>query len=44
VPGLSVRTAGLHQRITDARIRARAWTREHGEDIPEVSQWVWPAS
>lgn len=22
-------------------MRARAWTREHGEDIPEVSGWHW---
>jgi xylulose-5-phosphate/fructose-6-phosphate phosphoketolase len=28
--------------MVDARIRARAWTREHGEDIPEVRDWVWP--
>jgi xylulose-5-phosphate/fructose-6-phosphate phosphoketolase len=23
-------------------MRARAWTREHGEDIPEVRDWEWP--
>ena len=22
-------------------VRARAWTREHGEDIPEVADWAW---
>ena len=22
-----------------ARSRARAWTREHGEDLPEVADW-----
>jgi xylulose-5-phosphate/fructose-6-phosphate phosphoketolase len=26
----------------DARIAARQYTREHGEDIPEVRDWVWP--
>jgi xylulose-5-phosphate/fructose-6-phosphate phosphoketolase len=44
VPGLSVSTAGLHQKLTDARLRARAYTREHGEDLPEVSNWTWPHS
>jgi xylulose-5-phosphate/fructose-6-phosphate phosphoketolase len=42
VPGLGPRAAGLRQRMVDARHRARTWTRTHGEDIPEVAQWVWP--
>ncbi|PZR54925.1 phosphoketolase [Xylanimonas oleitrophica] len=42
VPSLGSRAAGLRQRMQDARIRARAWTRQHGEDIPEVRDWVWP--
>jgi len=42
VPGLGARAAGLRQQMADARLRARAWTREHGEDIPEVAQWAWP--
>ncbi len=44
VPGLGQRAAELRQDMVDARIRARAWTREHGEDIPEVSEWTWSAS
>ncbi|GIG30280.1 phosphoketolase family protein [Cellulomonas marina] len=36
--------AGLRQRMVDARIAARQYTREHGEDIPEVRDWVWPDS
>jgi xylulose-5-phosphate/fructose-6-phosphate phosphoketolase len=28
--------------MADARMRARAWTREHGEDQPEISDWTWP--
>jgi len=26
----------------DARVRARAYTREEGSDIPEVAGWSWP--
>ena len=40
VPGLVSRASGLRQEMLDARVRARQWTREHGEDIPEVAQWV----
>ncbi len=42
VPGLGARAARLRQQMTDARARARAWTREHGEDVPEVAAWTWP--
>ena len=42
VPGLSSRAAHLRQQMVDTRIRARAWTREYGEDHPDVSDWVWP--
>jgi xylulose-5-phosphate/fructose-6-phosphate phosphoketolase len=42
VPGLGTRAAGLRQQMADARLRARAWTREHGEDLPEVAEWTWP--
>ncbi|OYO18755.1 phosphoketolase [Enemella evansiae] len=41
VPGLATRYAGLRQRMQDARLDARAYTREHGEDIPEVAKWMW---
>jgi xylulose-5-phosphate/fructose-6-phosphate phosphoketolase len=43
VPGLAERAASLRQEMVDRRLRARAWTREHGEDHPEISDWVWPA-
>jgi xylulose-5-phosphate/fructose-6-phosphate phosphoketolase len=28
--------------VTDLKIKARAWTREYGEDLPEVAGWTWP--
>ncbi|GGE98483.1 phosphoketolase family protein [Mycetocola zhadangensis] len=43
VPGLGTRAAGLRQRMQDARIVARQYTRDHGEDIPEVATWQWSA-
>ena len=43
VPGLGERAADVRQDMVDARFRARAWTREHGEDIPEVAGWRWEA-
>ncbi|MFE6969247.1 phosphoketolase [Isoptericola sp. NPDC057653] len=42
VPSLRSRYAGLRQEMVDARLTARQYTREHGEDIPEVRDWVWP--
>jgi xylulose-5-phosphate/fructose-6-phosphate phosphoketolase len=41
VPGLAPRAAALRQDMADARQRARAWTREHGEDHPDVTGWSW---
>jgi xylulose-5-phosphate/fructose-6-phosphate phosphoketolase len=42
VPGLAASAAALRQELVDARLRARAYTREHGEDDPAVSGWTWP--
>ena len=42
VPGLGSRAAHVRQRMVDARLRARQYTRAHGEDAPEVRDWVWP--
>jgi phosphoketolase len=28
--------------MTDKRIEARAYTREFGEDAPEINNWAWP--
>ncbi|WP_399343035.1 phosphoketolase [Umezawaea sp. Da 62-37] len=42
VPSLGSRAAVLRQRMEDARLDARAYTREHGEDDPAISGWTWP--
>jgi xylulose-5-phosphate/fructose-6-phosphate phosphoketolase len=42
VPGLARRAGKLRQQMVDARARHWAWTREYGEDMPEVSNWQWP--
>jgi xylulose-5-phosphate/fructose-6-phosphate phosphoketolase len=42
VPGLAERAAPLRQEMVDSRLRARAWTRRHGEDHPDISGWMWP--
>ena len=44
VPALGERAAHLRQEMEDARLRARAYTREHGEDDPEIRDWTWPSS
>jgi len=41
VPGLGPRTASLRQRMIDARLDARRYGREHGEDPPEIADWRW---
>jgi xylulose-5-phosphate/fructose-6-phosphate phosphoketolase len=42
VPGLSNSAGPLRQELEDRRLRARAYTRDHGEDDPEISGWTWP--
>jgi xylulose-5-phosphate/fructose-6-phosphate phosphoketolase len=42
VPGLGTRAASLRQKLFDMRLAARRYAREHGEDQPEVANWVWP--
>ncbi|GAA2561996.1 phosphoketolase family protein [Mycolicibacterium diernhoferi] len=41
VPGLGSNVAGLRQEMIDARLSARRYTREHGEDDPAISGWTW---
>jgi xylulose-5-phosphate/fructose-6-phosphate phosphoketolase len=42
VPGLQERAAGVRQQMAGLRMRARDYTREYGEDAPEISEWTWP--
>jgi xylulose-5-phosphate/fructose-6-phosphate phosphoketolase len=28
--------------MQDERLRARAYTREHGDDRPDIRDWTWP--
>jgi xylulose-5-phosphate/fructose-6-phosphate phosphoketolase len=43
VPGLADRAGHLRQEMEDARLRARAYGREHGEDDPDIAGWSWQA-
>jgi xylulose-5-phosphate/fructose-6-phosphate phosphoketolase len=42
VPGLAERAAHLRQHMVDERLRHRAYTREVGDDMPDVRDWAWP--
>jgi xylulose-5-phosphate/fructose-6-phosphate phosphoketolase len=42
VPRLGSHAAALRQRMEDERLRCRAYTREQGEDAPDVRDWTWP--
>ncbi|WP_433444128.1 phosphoketolase family protein [Nonomuraea sp. CA-141351] len=42
VPGLGATQAHLRQRMSDTRLLARTYTRDHGEDAPEIRSWTWP--
>jgi xylulose-5-phosphate/fructose-6-phosphate phosphoketolase len=43
VPGLGPRAAHLRQAMVDERLRHRAYTREVGDDSPDVGAWEWSA-
>jgi xylulose-5-phosphate/fructose-6-phosphate phosphoketolase len=44
VPGLGEREAHLRQTMADERVRHRAYTREVGDDPPDVRDWTWPGA
>jgi xylulose-5-phosphate/fructose-6-phosphate phosphoketolase len=43
VPGLKVRGAHLRQQMEQRLIDHEEYIREHGEDMPEIRDWRWPA-
>jgi xylulose-5-phosphate/fructose-6-phosphate phosphoketolase len=42
VPELAENAAHLRQAMGERRLAARAYTREHGDDDPEIRDWTWP--
>ena len=44
VPELGERAAHLRQEMEDERLRHRAYTREFGDDPPDVRDWTWPSA
>jgi xylulose-5-phosphate/fructose-6-phosphate phosphoketolase len=44
VPGLASPAAHLRQEMVDRRLAARAYTRAHGDDDPEIRDWTWTSS
>jgi xylulose-5-phosphate/fructose-6-phosphate phosphoketolase len=44
VPSLAEHAAHIRQEMVDERLRHRAYTRAHGQDPPDVTDWCWPDS
>jgi len=42
VPSLGSKEAHLKQKMLDSKLRSRQYTRDHGEDPPEIRDWFWP--
>ena len=42
VPGLGSRAAHVRQNMADERLRHRQYTRDHGQDSPDILKWEWP--
>ena len=41
VPGLGSQAAAVRQLMEDNRVMAREYTREYGDDQPEIKNWTW---
>jgi xylulose-5-phosphate/fructose-6-phosphate phosphoketolase len=44
VPGLDVTAVHIKQQFRDALIEHSHYVREHGEDMPQIRDWIWPSS
>ncbi len=42
VPGLGSKAAHVRQKMEDERLSHRQYTRDHGEDSPDILEWKWP--
>jgi xylulose-5-phosphate/fructose-6-phosphate phosphoketolase len=42
VPGLGSKAVHVRQRMEDERLRHRQYTRDHGQDSPDILNWEWP--
>lgn len=42
VPWLDIAAAHVKQQFRDALIEHTRYVREHGEDMPQIRDWVWP--
>jgi xylulose-5-phosphate/fructose-6-phosphate phosphoketolase len=42
VPSLGSKAAHVRQVMADERLRHRQYTREYGQDAPDVRDWTWP--
>ncbi|HKW69202.1 MAG TPA: phosphoketolase family protein [Candidatus Dormibacteraeota bacterium] len=43
VPSLGSKAAHVRQLMVDQRLKSRQYTRDHGQDPPEINNWVWPS-
>jgi xylulose-5-phosphate/fructose-6-phosphate phosphoketolase len=43
VPALGVRAAHVRQHMRDERLWKRRYTRDVGDDAPDVKNWTWPS-
>jgi xylulose-5-phosphate/fructose-6-phosphate phosphoketolase len=44
VPSVGSRAAVLRQQMVDERLHHRAYTREVGDDPPDIRDWTWPSA
>jgi xylulose-5-phosphate/fructose-6-phosphate phosphoketolase len=42
VPGLGSKAGYIRQQMADERLRLRQYTRDFGDDPPDIQQWIWP--